>query len=260
MKSYALALLCLFAFDLQANLGGGTVPEVNVLPELTSAGPNNFRKVFQERRNYELSEPLQIEHAPVLYEGTLCEGPLVYLRDELLPGVSQKPIVVPAGTKINSYYIYVDPQVFSIPNIDWTIFLESSQSAACADFDQNRESSLLGYIYTATGLDATDYLGMPNSLYPRNNPARGLEVGDVISATAYADITEIITNFDVSDPYDAIRVIEIAAPEVPNVMLPISKWALVVLGALLTFLRIQSIQPIEQARSRFALQRRSSAR
>ena len=221
--------------EAKAGLAGGTMPIASSLPLLNEAGPNNFRKILVERQNYVLTEALTVEHVPVLIEQPYCTEVGVFLNDEFNFNLPSKPATIPAGTRINSYYLYIDPEIFG-SGVTWTTLLHNEHTNTCPGETEPRTTSVLGYIFTADGLDSSDFLGIPFTNYPSGNQSRGLESGDVISSSLqYYGVTTVTVKFDASDPFDAIRVIEIAAPSVEPVMVPHSIWSLGVL-VLLTFL------------------------
>lgn len=220
----ALVVIAAAMLSLKINAGviGGTMPIALTFPTLNGAGPDNFRKVFIERQGYVLMAPLEVEHAPVLIQQPYCAQAANYLNDEFKFQSPPEPMVIPAGTRINSYYLYIDPEVFNISGINWTTVLENEGSPTCPGESVVSTSSVAGYIYTSSGLDNSDFLGNSSTNYPIGNQLRGLESGDEVSIALSAyGFTTITVEFDASDPFDAIRVIEIIETSTEPAQIPI---------------------------------------
>ncbi|HYF13604.1 MAG TPA: hypothetical protein VD971_00880 [Phycisphaerales bacterium] len=105
---------------------------------------------------------------------------------------SLTPGIIPAGTAVNSHYIYSDPVGGG---------LETYQGFV--DFD----APILGVIILRAALNGTDaLLGAPGTVYA-DNAARGMELSQGEHFTITISGTRLIYDFDTSSATDDIRVI-----------------------------------------------------
>ena len=194
-----MLLVCsLFPLASIADLFGGTTPKIAAPVNVFGGDNDNDRRIFTEQLRVGLTVDLTVDH---LVSG--LSFPNIELQNIEFPdGFSSGEI--PAGTIINSYYFYIDPVENSFGPGNWTALFQSTE------FDR---SSLLGFIFLSSTLDESDFLSNPTTSYPRGTATRGLEVGDRVTATLIAPgISAVEFILDGSDPYDAVRVIELAQP------------------------------------------------
>lgn len=200
MRLHIVLISLLYATCGHAFLLGGTTPEIPPPADVVGGDIDKFRRVFVESLNFELSGDLPVDHLSGV------TGPPIFTSETITPSESS-PGIIPSGTKINSYYFFIDPieeaPIFMTSD-GWTILLEH---------DVPIESSLLGYIFLSSTLDSTDFLGSPTTTYPSGNAARGIEGGDSInSVLGGSGVTTVTISLDGGDVFDAVRIIELATP------------------------------------------------
>lgn len=123
-----------------------------------------------------------------------------------LPGTSPNesgrnlsPATIPAGTRINTYYIHYDK-----------IGTGQAQSATgSVTFDEE----ILGLIIGGVGLLGTNALiGLPSTAYPPGQDHQQVELGDGSSVTLSADRRTVSVTLRVTCCADNIRVLTVASP------------------------------------------------
>ena len=204
--SRCIALLAPFflsvSVTVKADLGGGTTPDITPPSNIIGGPVENFRRVFVESSSIVISKPLYVDHL-----GGLTWPTVLY---EMVTPSSATPGVIPPGSTVNVLYFYIDPvEPFPIlePD-DWTVFFESAISGV--------SGPTIGLIFESTTLDASDFLGAPNTIYPSGDPSRGIEVGDeielILDFPSFGDHPAVITvipALDGSDVLDGIRIVEV---------------------------------------------------
>jgi hypothetical protein len=170
---------------------------VNVAQEPPASVPstaeqsNTFINFFTERTAYTLPTSLPVDITPGSTYPENYTG-----IDNLTPST------LPAGTPVDSYFMYSDP--VGQPNSLYPFHATISFS-----------TPILGVIVTTPTLDSTDAtVGAPGTTY-KESPARGLEDNDgggKSDTVELATPTSIYVNLWTLDDIDSIRVITAASP------------------------------------------------
>ncbi len=168
--------------------------------------------VFEEQHDVLLGAPLQVDISDPGIPGVYSTG------DSYAPGV------IPAGTRVSSFFIHYDTPGVNVGEGEFLI---------------NTDADILGVILTDNLLDASDpILGNAGTIYPTGLQLRGTtsdptEGNDKVTVGFFNDVTSrtLIINMQVGAVLDQIRVIT-AVPEPSGIVL-----AAMALGSLALFAR-----------------------
>lgn len=153
------------------------VPPATVMPNAFEN--DNTIWIFTEKLSYTLTAPLVVNiSAPGFYD-TYPASPSYTL---------------PAGLTVDVYFMHFDPR-----NV--------RRRSGSVTFDK----PILGVIVRDTQLFASNYLGLPGTMYPNSGTNRGLE-DTQDSITLSADMKTIEVDWRASSPGDRIRIITAGIP------------------------------------------------
>jgi hypothetical protein len=158
---------------------GGGATNIIAPPPSTALGAlesNTQARAFNEVTNFTLATNLPVN----------ATTPGTYTSNgSLTPGI------IPAGSVINSHYLYTDPV--------------GGATAAYEGFVEF-DATVIGIIVLRSDLNSSDFLGAPGTIYA-DNVARGLELSQAERFTLTLTGNRINYRFNTSTATDDIRVI-----------------------------------------------------
>jgi len=163
---------------------------VQVTAPLSDVRPNQTQNddiiwLFTEQTNYVLPSPLTVN---ITAPGSYSSYP------------SSLVSILPAGMRVDVYFMHFDP-------------VHSRRRQGYVRFN----TPILGVIVRKDQLFASNFLGVPGTLYPTSGDLIALENGqDKVNLSS--DMKELSVNWFANTPGDRIRIITAAIPE-PSTML-----------------------------------------
>lgn len=205
MKMSIRTLVCCFSATLSAVAVRGEIAKPTGAVKVVDA-PDDVRtgkyeddreiRVFPERSNYVTESSVTVDisrpgTAPIVTQRRGRKGRLKQ-RVNVNPNLSVSTI--PAGTRINSYYIHYDP-------------VGVSPGDRTASGSVTFEEKVLGIIISSSRLDESNgLLGLPGTSYP-GGAAQGIELTKKHSITLDKDGRTVRFELAVSNRADNLRVI-----------------------------------------------------